>query len=132
MKIVLDTNVLVSALLTPHGTSAKILDLILKGELILLLDDRILNEYKEVLMRKKFMFNRDSVDDLIDYFVISSEHVTASNINLKLNDPFDLAFLEVAASGNAKALITGNKKHYPLKKAEFKILTPSEFLAIFS
>ncbi len=52
MKLVADTNVLVSALLNPHGSPARVLDAILAGAHTLAIDDRILDEYREVLSRK--------------------------------------------------------------------------------
>ena len=61
MKIVLDTNVLVSGLLTPFGPSGEIVRMISAGELILHVDARILSEYQEVLNRPKFQFDKDHV-----------------------------------------------------------------------
>ncbi len=54
MKIVLDTNVLVSGLLTPFGPTGEIVRMVSAGELILAIDARILSEYQEVLHRPKF------------------------------------------------------------------------------
>jgi putative PIN family toxin of toxin-antitoxin system len=65
MKIVLDTNVLVSGLLTPFGPCGKIVRMVSAGKLILYIDARILSEYNEVLQRPKFKFNNDHIDTLI-------------------------------------------------------------------
>jgi len=65
MKIVLDTNVLVSALLSPFGPPARVLDLILVGDLIPVFDDRILAEYRQVLARERFGFDPGDVADLL-------------------------------------------------------------------
>ena len=59
MRIVLDTNVLVSGLLTPFGSSGEIVRMVFSGELILCIDARILSEYKEVLNRPKFKFDEN-------------------------------------------------------------------------
>ena len=56
MKIVLDTNVLVSGLINPKGVPAKILNLMLNEKIIVLYDNRILREYETVLSRRKFRF----------------------------------------------------------------------------
>ena len=56
MLAVVDTNVLISALITPFGNAARILDMAMAGELRLLYDDRILSEYRDVLLRPKFSF----------------------------------------------------------------------------
>jgi uncharacterized protein len=58
VRIVLDTNVLIAALLSPHGAPAQLLDLSLVGEIVLLVDDRILAEYLEVARHPKFVFPR--------------------------------------------------------------------------
>ncbi|MEE9118732.1 MAG: PIN domain-containing protein, partial [Calditrichia bacterium] len=67
MKIVLDTNVLVSGLLTPFGSSGEIVRMVSAGILILQYDSRILLEYQEVLYRPKFQFDREHIDTLLAY-----------------------------------------------------------------
>ena len=57
MRIVLDTNVLVSALLSPHGAPAAVLQLVVTGRVVLCFDARVLSEYREVLRREKFDFD---------------------------------------------------------------------------
>ena len=64
MKIVLDTNVVVSGLLTPFGTSGEIVRMVSAGKLILQYDSRILLEYQEVLYSTKFQFDKDQIDSL--------------------------------------------------------------------
>ncbi|MBI1864175.1 MAG: putative toxin-antitoxin system toxin component, PIN family [Nitrospirae bacterium] len=65
MKIVLDTNVLVSAFISPHGAPALILRLILQGELTLVADSRILDEYREVLVRPRFGLPKKAVESVL-------------------------------------------------------------------
>ncbi len=67
MRIVLDTNVLVSALLSPHGPPAQILQLILAGKLVPCLDLRILDEYRQVSRRPKFAFDARLTNELLDF-----------------------------------------------------------------
>lgn len=62
MIIVLDTNVLVSGLLTPFGSSGEIVRMITSGKLILEYDSRILIEYEEVLNRPKFHFDKEPIE----------------------------------------------------------------------
>lgn len=128
-RAVIDTNVIISAVLTPFGAPAGVLNSFLSGGLALLYDDRIIAEYRQVLERKKFNFESDLVADILDYIKLKGENICADPLNIKLNDPFDLPFIEVAASGHADWLITGNKKHFPQKILTAKIVTPSEFLA---
>ncbi len=127
--VVLDTNILVSALLSPFGQPARVLDLVLAGEVRLAFDDRLLAEYREVLARPKFGFRQENVQALMDYLVGEGEPVVALPLVVVLPDSDDLPFLEVAAQANA-VLITGNKAHYPAVSAApaVMVLTPREFL----
>ena len=128
MKIVLDTNVLVSGLLTPFGSSGEIVRMVSAGKLILQYDSRILLEYYEVLNRPKFDFDKVQVDSLIDYIKRNSQIVPASPLNKSLPDPDDAPFLEVAIEGRAECLVTGNKIHYPRNfRKNIKVLSPTEF-----
>jgi len=132
MKIVLDTNVLVSGLLTPFGTSGEIVRMVSAGKLILQYDSRILLEYQEVLYRSKFQFNKDQIDSLIDFIKKNGQAVPTSPLKKRLPDPDDAPFLEVAIGGEAEYLVTGNKVHYPRKFREgIKILSPTEFINFY-
>lgn len=91
---VLDTNVLVSGLLNPHGPPGRIVDLLLAGSLQLLFDDRILDEYREVLLRPRFGFAPEEVTALLDLLVAEGEPVLAEALGLELSDPGDVPFLE--------------------------------------
>jgi putative PIN family toxin of toxin-antitoxin system len=127
--IVLDTNVLVSALITPFGNAARILDMVIRGDLRLLYDDRIISEFREVLLRPKFGFAPGDVETLLDYFETDSVKITPSLINEPLVAKDDIPFLEVAISGKADVLITGNRRHFQTKsKRSLKIMSPEEFL----
>jgi putative PIN family toxin of toxin-antitoxin system len=132
MRIVLDTNVLVSGLLTPFGSSGEIVRMIFSGELILCIDARILSEYKEVLTRPKFKFDKNKIAVLIDFIMQYGQVISSSPLKHPLPDPDDEPFLEVAVAGNVKSLITGNKAHYPSAYMEnIEIVSPSEFIDLF-
>jgi uncharacterized protein len=132
MKIVLDTNVLVSGLLTPFGPSGEIVRMVSAGELILYIDARILSEYQEVLHRPKFKFNEDHISILLDFIKLNGQFISSLPLKNRLPDPDDEPFLEVAIAGKVRSLITGNIVHYPLSFREgIKILSPSEFLEFF-
>ncbi|MEW6418329.1 MAG: putative toxin-antitoxin system toxin component, PIN family [Nitrospirota bacterium] len=131
MFIVLDTNVVVSALITPFGNAARILNMVISGDLKLLYDDRILTEYREVLLRKKFGFAENDVDTLLEYIETEGLRITSAISNEPLLDKADIPFLEVAVSGKADALVTGNKRHFKVKPVKgLKILSPDEFFKI--
>src|SRR5204863_1680233 len=99
MRIVVDTNVLVSGLLSPHGPPGRIVDGIVAEDLRVLFDDRILDEYREVLLRPKFGFGPRDIDDVMDQIVSAGEQVSAPPVDVELPDPDDLPFLEVALAG---------------------------------
>lgn len=135
MLIVLDTNVLVSALLKRNGFPGKILDLILIDALQLALDERIINEYTEVLKRPRFQFPQGQVDSLLSFLKISSlwiERQPSEFLDKKIVDPGDLPFGEVAIHSHASVLITGNTKHFSfLRGYPVKVLLPQEFISEF-
>ena len=129
MRIVLDTNVLVSAFLKPQGKPARILQRVLSGEVTLLVDDRILGEYCEVLSRPKFKLPETAKIEVLDYISREGEVVPSESIEEDLPDADDLPLLEVAITGVADALVTGNKRHFPADRLRgVRVLSPAEFL----
>ena len=132
MKIVLDTNVLVSGLLTPFGPSGEIVRMLFSGELIICIDARTLSEYQDVLNRPKFMFNKDQIGILIDFLKQYAQFVSSSPLKGRLPDTDDEPFLEVAIAGKVKSLVTGNTAHYPVPLREgIVIYAPSEFIEFY-
>ena len=131
MKIVLDTNVLVSGLLQVFGPSGQIVRLVASGELILCYDPRILVEYRDVLFRKKFRFDPERVDALLDQITAGGIQVMARPLAVRLPDPNDEPFLEVALAGGVQYLVTGNGKHYPVDARQgVEVLSPREFIEL--
>ena len=132
MIIVLDTNVLVSGLLTPFGCSGEIVRMIASGKLSLEYDSRILIEYQEVLNRPKFQFDKDLIELLIDYIKKNGQAVVTAPLAKSLPDPDDAPFLEVAIEGKSEILVTGNKVHYPVKlRKDIEVLSPAEFIKFY-
>jgi putative PIN family toxin of toxin-antitoxin system len=127
MKVVIDTNVIVSALINANGIPAKILALALNGKTKILYDNRIIFEYIDVLSRKDFGFNPEIVNDIIDYFRNEGEFVNSEYLDIEFIDETDKKFYEVHKFGEAQYLITGNIKHFP---KEDSIITPKDFLEI--
>lgn len=127
MLVVLDTNILVSALLSPFGPPARVLDLVLNGDLRAAYDDRLLAEYREVLARPKFSFAPEDAALVLAYLETDGERVTAQPLACELPDADDLPFLEVAAQAEA-VLITGNTAHYPAAvRGVVQVVAPGEF-----
>ena len=137
MRLVIDTNVLVSALLNPHGAPARVLDLVLAGSIQVLWDDRLMAEYADVLARPKFAFGSPDVRALLDYLRLCGNQVQAGPLrNLRVTavaDAFDLPFAEVAVAGHADALVTGNPHHFRFLPADGpQVLSPDALLAMWS
>jgi len=129
LRIVLDTNVLVSGLLSPFGPPGEIVRMISSGSVTLCLDARIFTEYEEVLARPRFGFDPDSIAALLDYVDFTSEVVAAQPLALRLPDIDDEPFLEVASACAAECLVTGNSAHFPPDaRAGVTVLSPAEFL----
>ena len=129
MRVVIDTNILVSGLLSPYGAAAKIIRMLVAGSLEILYDARIVSEYEEVLSRPKFSFDKDKIGDLIEFIISFGIPVSATPLSRRLPDPDDEPFLEVAIAGKADALITGNTVHYPMRsRNKTLVLMPGQFI----
>jgi len=128
MRIVLDTNVLVSSILKPSSKPAEILNLVMSGKLLLHLDSRIFLEYSSVLKRKKFDFAPKKIEHLLQYFHRISFLTTPKPLMIHIPDLSDLPFIEVAYKTDS-SLITGNKKHFPLDL--IKVYDCKEFLDFY-
>ena len=129
MKLVLDTNVLVSGLLQALGPSGQIVRLVASGELVLFHDPRILAEYREVLLRERFRFDPERVENLMEQIRAEGIPVAARPLAIRLPDPDDEPFLEVALAAEARCLVTGNLKHYPADARQgVKVLPPRAFI----
>ncbi len=127
MRIVLDTNVLVSGLLRPEGPPGRVVDGLLTESYRALFDDRIMSEYTAVLARPRFSFDVDAVKVLLSFLRDTGELIPAASLMTKTVDPGDQPFLEVAVAGMADALVTGNLRHFPAGTA-VRIVSPAEFL----
>ena len=129
MIIVLDTNVLVSGILKPYSKAATILRLVADGTVQLAYDLRLLSEYRDVLSRSKFNFAKENVEAFLEQIEQEGLLVSAKPLKFHLPDLDDEPFLEAALAGGAKAMVTGNKRHFLRKEyEEIRILSPAEFL----
>ena len=128
---VIDTNVFISALITKNNeaSTVKVLNAVLRGDIIPLYHQEILEEYEEVLHRKKFKIEEKIIKILIDFIKKYGIEVFPQPTGEILIDMDDLIFYEVAMEKREENsyLVTGNQKHYPIR--EF-IVTPSEMVAI--
>jgi putative PIN family toxin of toxin-antitoxin system len=130
VKVVLDTNVLVSGLLSPAGAPGRIVDLVTALRVTLIFDDRLLAEYREVLARPRLRIAPAEAAAVVDLIEKEGFLVSAPPLPLQLPDPDDLPFVEVAEAGGAAALVTGNARHFIPLHGTFSvpIVAPAEFL----
>ncbi len=126
---VIDTNVLVSALMSgnPESNSLKIIRAITEEMIVPLYNDEILEEYSEVLSREKFHFLPEDIRDAIN--LLKEVGVESNRIeeHEDMPDPKDVVFYEVSLSKDGAYLVTGNKKHFPIKTT---VVSPAEMIAI--
>lgn len=126
---VIDTNVLVSSLLTHNSQSSTLLvmEALLSRQIKPLYNSEILAEYEDVLRRKKFNFAEKNIKYFIDFFKkegIDSNRVKSEEL---FPDPKDAVFYEVALSKDDAYVVTGNLKHFPKSPI---VVTPAEMLEI--
>ena len=129
MNVVLDTNVLVSALLRPQGVCGEILQLVVAGHVRLCVDERIIHEYRAGLPRPLFGFSPGDVEAVLEIVGIAADHIDPPPLSVKLPDESDVPFLEVAVEAGA-ILITGNERHFPPHlRCGVTLLPPAKFMA---
>jgi putative PIN family toxin of toxin-antitoxin system len=127
---VIDTNVLVSALLPSQKVSnpTMVLREVFRGRITPVYNEEILDEYKEVLSREKFHIHQARIDTVVN-------HIKNTGLELERTkswegvfpDPKDIVFYEVTLSKDDAYLVTGNIKHFPKKPF---VVTPAEMVAI--
>ncbi|MBI5101851.1 MAG: putative toxin-antitoxin system toxin component, PIN family [Nitrospirae bacterium] len=130
LKVVIDTNVLVSALLKGNSPPAFILALLRKRMMTLCLSKAIFEEYRAVLDREKFRHIKEAATPLLLSIKKGGLLVEPKlRIDVITADPADNKFLECAQAAQADFLITGNTKHFPFKHFEdTRIVSPKEFI----
>ena len=130
MRVVLDTNVLVSALLVQGSVPDQVVRLALAGRFTWLVDSRIVAEYRDVLCRGSFGFAVDDVRDILKVVDVYAEWVVANPLRVTLRDESDRAFIEVAVAGGADVIVTGNTADFRIAEGrlDVRVLTPRRFL----
>jgi putative PIN family toxin of toxin-antitoxin system len=126
---VIDTNVLVSALLSrfKNTSTVQLLQLLILGDITPMYNDEILNEYHNVLTRPKFGFPETIIDETLEVIKRYGINSSRKESDEELPDPKDIVFYEVTLSKEDSYLVTGNTKHFPKKPF---VVTPAEMLQI--
>ena len=127
---VIDTNVLVSAMLKWSSVPGNIIEFAFSGVIIPVLNERIVSEYREVLLREKFHLAKEIVDDVIQALEDQGEYIDTDNMDYELLDPKDVVFYAIVMEKRKEEdtyLVTGNIKHFPQVPY---VVTPKEMLDV--
>jgi len=133
MLVVLDTNVIVSGLMSETGKPGRIIDLALENRFQVAYDDRILSEYEDVLARPELRIRPARARAVIAHIELTGQQIDAIALSPDgFQDPDDLPFAEVFITATADALVTGNLRHFsPLVEKGLGICSPAQFLERF-
>ena len=127
---VIDTNVLVSAMLKWNSVPGNIMELVFSGTIVPLLNEQIVKEYRDVLSRPKFHFTEKIIGNVINEIDRLGLYLDAEITNVILPDPKDTVFYEIVMEKRKTEdayLVTGNIKHFP---SEPFIVTPREMMTM--
>ena len=130
LRLVIDTNVVISAALKPDGLQRTTLLLAITKPARFYVSRPILEEYADVLSRPELGIRKGSRQQLLQLIRNNSHIVTPSRRLEVASDPDDNVFLECADAARADYLITGNQKHFPRFWKKTKIITTREFISL--
>jgi uncharacterized protein len=130
IRVVIDTNILVSALLQPEGLPAAVMMLVLSGEAQLCVSDAVFAEYDEVIRRPHLKRPPDVIEGTLQSIRKLGHWVKSSVRVEECTDPDDNVFLECAQAGGADYLITGNKRHFPDRWKKTKVVSARELIEL--
>ena len=128
IRVVLDTNVLFSAIYTHRGNPAFLIDLVAAGSLTPCVSDAVMEEYEDVLTRPILQPHRVRTRELLRFLTQFAVHVSPGNTLALCSDPDDNRFLECAVAAGAGYLVTGNIRHFPRHYGNVAIVTPRNLL----
>jgi len=123
-RVVIDTNVLISSVISPQGNPARILDMISDEQIQLYYCTEIIDEYIRVLAYPKFGLPTQTQAIIIHEIIALGIPITPTTSTIPLTDESDRIFYDATKESGA-VLITGNIKHFPIEPF---IMTPAEFL----
>ena len=130
IRIVLDTNVLISAHLKDAGAEARVFDVVANQLVSLCVSDPILIEYEGVLSRRKFRIDKERVNQSMDLIRRVAVVITPSETVSASSDEPDNRFLECAQEAKADYLVTGNRRHFAKRRKDTGVVNAREFLEL--
>jgi putative PIN family toxin of toxin-antitoxin system len=130
LRLVIDTNVLISAAIKPAGLQRTVLQLGITKPARLYVSRSILQEYGEVLVRPELKIRKGLRQQFLQ-LIKNYSYIVAPTRQLEVTgDPDDNIFLECADAAKADYLVTGNQKHFPKFWKKTKVITPREFISL--
>jgi uncharacterized protein len=130
LRLVIDTNILVSAVLKPDGLQRTVLLLAITKPATLYVSPDILAEYREVFSRSNLKIRKGVRQQFLQLIRNRSRSITPARQLRVTKDPDDNIFLECADTARADYLVTGNTRHFPKFWKKTKVITSGEFLDI--
>jgi uncharacterized protein len=130
LRLVIDTNVLISAAIKPSGLQRTVLLLAITKPARLYVSRSILEEYSEVLARPELKIRKGLRQQLLQLIKNHSYTVAPIRQLEVTDDPDDNIFLECADAAKVDYLVTGNQKHFPRFWKKTKVITPREFISL--
>lgn len=130
LRLVIDTNIVVSAALKPDGVQRTVLLLAITKPARLYVSDAILAEYHEVLARPELKIRKGLRQQVLQLIKRHSQSMKPSRPLQITRDPDDNMFLECADSARADYLVTGNPRHFPKFWKKTKVITSRELIDI--
>ena len=130
LRLVIDTNIVVSAALKPEGLQRTIVLLALAKPVHWYVSPPILSEYAAVLARGELRIRRNLRQQLLQLIRNHVRIVAPSRLTTDTSDPADNIFVECADAARADYLVTGNPRHFPKFWKNTKVIGSTEFLAV--
>ncbi len=130
LRLVIDTNVLVSAAINPAGLQRTVILIAISKPARLYVSHPILEEYGEVLARPELRIRKGLRLQLLQLIKNHSHTVVPARQLEAITDPSDNIFLECADAAGADYLVTGNQKHFPRFWKKTKVVNPREFVSL--
>ncbi len=130
LRLVIDTNILVSAALKPDGLQRTVLVLAITKPARLYVTEAVLAEYQEVLLRPELEIRRGLRQQILQLVKNRAQLVSSTHTLHVASDPGDDKFLECADAARADYLVTGNQRHFPKFWKKTKVITSRDFLSV--
>jgi putative PIN family toxin of toxin-antitoxin system len=132
IRVVLDTNIVVSAMLQPLGPPAQVFELAIGGSMQLCISGSIYAEYEEVIRRPRLRRSEEVIAATLQVIREKGLWVRPVEAISACSDPDDDIFLECAHAARATYLVTGNLKHFPASWPGTRVVSARRLLDILS